>query len=324
MYAVNRLIGSLLCFLSLSCLFTLSASAKNQQLPVASAPIEVALEGLRDPAFLAIDADDILYLSEERTGRALQLFPDGRVLSLIEGLKKPEGLAIGDDGILYIAAKKLVGEKAKGLVLARDSDGHLSVVASGFKNSNGLAIDQQGNLYVSTKGLSAESDKDDHAGTIFRVDPHGRVSRVASGFKDLQGLVVDPKGNVLVAAERLQGEGEAHGSTVFQINPQDGQITSLVGPGFKDPHSLALDRLGALFVSAKQPGRHETVPEQGLLANRWSAPADAHRPCPGEHRVQRAGGRRPSQRHGSPGRWTEVCGRDTVGSRLESDQRRDY
>jgi len=257
-----------LCLLSLSCLFTLSASAKNQQLPVASAPVEVALEGLRGPAFLAIDAHDVLYLSEEQTGRVLQLFPDGRVLSLAERLKMPQGLAIGDDGILYIAAEELEGEKAKGLVLKRDPDGHLSVLALGFRKPRGLAIDQQGNLYLSTEDLLAEPGKGDDAGTIFRIDPLGHVTRIAAGFKAPQGLVVDAEGNVLVAAERLQGEGEVYGGSVFQINLKDGQIASLVGPGFKDPHSLVLDRLDALFFSAEQPGQQGAVPEQGLLAKR--------------------------------------------------------
>ncbi|MBI2882781.1 MAG: hypothetical protein HYY11_02555 [Candidatus Methylomirabilis oxyfera] len=265
---MKHLIRWLLCFLSLSCLFTLSAPAKNQQLSVASAPVEVVLEGLRDPAFLAIDADDVLYLSEEQTGRVLQLFPDGRVLSLTEGLKMPQGLAIGDNGTLYIAAEELKGAKAKGLVLKRDPDGHLLVVASGFRKPRGLAIDQQGNLYLSTEGLLAEPGKGDEAGTIFQIDPLGRVSQVGSGFKNPQGLVVDTEENVLVAVERLQGEGEVYGGSVSHINLKDGQITPLVGPGFKDAHCLALDRLDALFFSAKQPDQQATVTEQGLLAKR--------------------------------------------------------
>ena len=185
---MKRLIRWLVCVFSLSCLFTLSASAKNQQLPVAPAPVEVALEGLRDPAFLAIDTHDVLYLSEEQTGRVLQLFPDGRVVSLTEGLKMPQGLAIGDDGILYIAAEELKGQKAKGLVLARAQNGQLSIVASEFRKPKGLAIDHHGNLYVSTEGLLAKSGKGDEAGTIFQIDPLGRVSRVGSGFKDPQGV----------------------------------------------------------------------------------------------------------------------------------------
>ena len=265
---MKRLIRWLLCVFSLSSLFTLSAFAKNQQLTVAPSPVEVTLESLRGPAFLAIDSHDVLYLSEEQTSRVLQLFPDGRVQSLIEGLKNPQGLAIGGDGALYIAAEELKGEKAKGLVLARDPNGQLSIVASEFRKPKGLAIDRHGNLYVSTKGLLARPEKGEEAGTIFQIDPRGRVSRIGSGFKSPQGLVVDAEGNVLVATERLQGEGEARGGTIFQINLKDGQIVPLVGPGFKDPRSLVVDRLGGLYFSAEQPGQQGTVPEQGLLAKR--------------------------------------------------------
>lgn len=181
---MKRLIGWLLFPLSFSCLFTFSASAKNQQLPVAPAPVEVALEGLRDPAFLAIDAHDVLYLSEEQAGRVLQLFPDGRVQSLIEDLKKPQGLAIDDDGTLYIAAEELKGETAKGLVLARDPSGQLSIVASGLKKPKGLAVDHDGSLYVSTEGLLAKPGEGDEAGSILQIGPLGQVVRIGSGFKD--------------------------------------------------------------------------------------------------------------------------------------------
>lgn len=280
---MKTLIGSLLCLLGLLSLFASSASAKNQPLPVASAPVEVTLEGLKDPAFLAIDADDVVYLSEEQTGRVLQLFPDGRVLSLVEGLKKPQGLAFGDDGILYIAAEGLKGEKAKGLILARDPNGRLSIVASGLDEPKGLAVDHHGNLYVSTEGLLAKPGKDYMVGTIFQIDPLGHVIPIGSGFKDPQGIVVDADGNVLVAAERLQGEGEVDGGSVFQINLKNGQIASLVGPGFKDPHSLVLDRLDALFFSVTQPGRQETVPKQGLLAKRTPDAALATFAAPLDH-----------------------------------------
>ncbi len=265
---MKHLIRSLSCLFSLFCIFTPPASAQNQELPIAPTPVEVALEGLRDPAFLAIDAYDVLYLTEEQTGYVLQLFPDGHVQPLIEGLKKPQGLAIGDDGILYVAAEALEQENVKGLILARDPDGRLSIVASGFRKPKGLAIDHQGNLYVSTEGLLTKPGKGNEAGTIFQIDPLGRVSRVATGFKDPQGLVVDDKGTVLVAAERLQGEKEADGGSIFRIDLKNGQIASIVEPGFKDPHSPVLDRLNALFFSAKQPGRQKTAPKQGLLAKR--------------------------------------------------------
>lgn len=89
---MKRLIGWLLFPLSFSCLFTFSASAKNQQLPVAPAPVEVALEGLRDPAFLAIDAHDVLYLSEEQAGRCSSSFLMAAFSPLLKISKNLKGL----------------------------------------------------------------------------------------------------------------------------------------------------------------------------------------------------------------------------------------
>lgn len=99
---MNSPFRSFVSLLSLSCLFTLSASAQDQQLPAAFAPVEVILEGLEDPAFLVIDADDVLYVSEEQAGRVLRVvvLPDGTVqaYTLLEGLKKPRGLAVDQGG----------------------------------------------------------------------------------------------------------------------------------------------------------------------------------------------------------------------------------
>src|SRR5574337_972728 len=106
-----KLVSSLL---SLLCCFTVAASAKAPELPTAYAPVEVVLESLQDPAFLAIDANDVVFVSEEQAGRVLRIFPDGRVQSVVEGLQKPRGLAIDGDGALYIAAEEWKGTKLKG------------------------------------------------------------------------------------------------------------------------------------------------------------------------------------------------------------------
>lgn len=153
--------------LSLPCFLILSTSAKDQELPAAFAPVEVVLEGLGDPAFLAIDADNVLYVSEEKTGRVLQVFPDGLVQPLIEGLKKPQGVAVDDNVTLYIAAEELEGTKAKGLVL-KWKEGQLQIVASGFKKPTGLAVDAQGTVYVADGGA-----EDEAGGSLFRIDSVG-------------------------------------------------------------------------------------------------------------------------------------------------------
>lgn len=233
--------------LSLLCCFTVATSAKDPELPTASAPVEVVLEGLQDPAFLAIDANDVVFVSEEQAGRVLQIFPDGRVRSVVEGLKKPQGLAIDDDGTLYIAAEKIKGTKAKGLVLKWEG-GSLQVLTSGLKKPTGLTVDETGTLYVVAEG------EDEARGGIFRIDPSGHPTLIAAGFKRPSGLASTPDGQLLVAAERLQGEGEADGGTIFQVDPNNGTIIRLVGSGFQHPHSAVLDRLGSVFFSAQVRG----------------------------------------------------------------------
>lgn len=107
-------------FLVLLC--CLIASANDPQLPLAPSSIDVLLEGLQDPAFLAIDADNSVFISEEQAGRILQRLADGRVVSLIEGLKKPQGVAVSGDETLFIAAgdsKGVVPQVERGSALDR-------------------------------------------------------------------------------------------------------------------------------------------------------------------------------------------------------------
>lgn len=240
-----KLVSSLL---SLLCCLTVAASAKDLELPTTLAPVEVVLEGLQDPAFLAIDADNIVFISEERASRVLQIFPDGHVRSVIDHLKKPRGLAVDDNRTLYIAAEESKGTKTKGLVLKWEG-GSLQVLASGFKKPAGLTVDETGTLYVVAEG------EDETRGRIFQIDPSGHPALIATGFKHPSGLTLTPDGQLLVAAERLQGEGEADGSgTIYQVNPDTGAITRLVGSGFQHPHSVVLDRLGSVFFSAQARG----------------------------------------------------------------------
>lgn len=239
-----KLVSSLL---GLLCCLTVAASAKDPELPTASAPVEVVLEGLQDPAFLAIDANDVVFVSEEQVGRVLQIFPDGRVRTVVEDLQKPRGLAVDDDGTLYIAAEKIKGTKAKGLVLKWEG-GSLQVLTSGLKKPTGLTVDETGILYIAAEG------EDEARGGIFRINPSGHPTLIASGFKHPSGLALTADGQLLVAAERLQGEGEADGGTLFQVDLSNGTITRLVGSGFRHPHSVVLDRLGSLFFSAQARG----------------------------------------------------------------------
>lgn len=236
-----------LSLLGLLCCLTVAASAKDPELPTTSAPAEVVLEGLQDPAFLAIDANDVVFVSEEQAGRVLQIFPDGRVRSVIEDLQKPQGLAVDDDGTLYIVAEKIKGTRAKGLVLKWEG-GSLQVLTSGLKKPTGLTVDETGTLYVVAEG------EDEARGGIFRIDPSDHPTLITSGFKHPSGLALTADGQLLVAAERLQGERETDGGTLFQVDLSNGTITRLVGSGFRHPHSVVLDRLGSLFFSAQARG----------------------------------------------------------------------
>lgn len=250
-----KLVSSLL---GLLCCLTVAASAKDPELPTASAPVEVVLEGLQDPAFLAIDANDVVFVSEEQVGRVLQIFPDGRVRTVVEDLQKPRGLAVDDDGTLYIAAEKIKGTKAKGLVLKWEG-GSLQVLTSGLKKPTGLTVDETGTLYVVAEG------EDEARGGIFRIDPSGHPTLIAAGFKRPSGLALTDDGQLLVAAERLQGEREADGGTLFQVDLSNGTITRLVGSGFRHPHSVVLDRLGSLFFSAQARGDED---DRGQISKR--------------------------------------------------------
>lgn len=239
-----KLVSSLL---GLLCCLTVAASAKDPELPTSPAPVEVVHENFQDLAFLAIDADNVVFVSEVRAGRVLQILPDGRVQSVVEGLKKPQGLAVDVDGTLYISAEAWKGTKAKGLVLKWEG-GSLQVLASGFKKPAGLAVDETGTLYVVTEG------EEETRGSIFRIDSSGPPTLVTAGFKHPSGLALTPDGQLLVAAERLQGEGEADSGTIYQVDPNNGTITRLVGSGFQHPHSVVLDHLGSVFFSARARG----------------------------------------------------------------------
>jgi hypothetical protein len=223
-----------------------TVSAQNPGLPQAAAPVDIVLKGLAEASYVTAGPDDLVYISEEKTGRVLRVGPEG-ITAVLTDLIRPRGLAADAWGNLYVASRALrLRSQFEGVILRLDANGVLWILASGLPNPNALAVLDDGTLYVSVDG-------DEHEpGGLLRLGGTETLPEAIGGFRNPRGLTV-ADGQLLVAADGFDGLGVPGASGIFRLDPTTGHVSQIVGPLASGPQDVAVDRLGAIFFSSEAP-----------------------------------------------------------------------
>ncbi len=184
---------------------------------------------LFDPAGLAIDQDDTIYITDKATADILKVSPEGRV-SILTGNKGH----VVKDGILNTAS---------------------------FNKPFFITLDRNKNIYVTDQG--GDERNNTAYGLIRKITPQGEVSTLKdiNGIEfhfDAAGLVCDNQGNLIVC--------DRAGRCIKKISPE-GNVTIMAGlcgkratnPIFKegdikaaefmDPRYITLDMNGDIYFS---------------------------------------------------------------------------
>src|SRR5438874_8250038 len=243
-----------------------SASAAQEHLIRALAPVEVLAAGFGSLRGVAVDGAGSLYVADAASGTVTRLTPDGARALVAIGLERPIGLALDLEGRL------LVAEARAGRVVGVEADGRRTPVMTNVGQPRWLAVSDAGRLFVAARGLtSSHREPDDEAAepeVILTAGLDGRPVVFADGVAGLQGLAVGP--GVVYAAMRNGHEDRKASGVVLQIPIRaDGTAGPTTRLGHADaprrPAGLARDHAGRLYLTTKELGAIDKVHPDGTL-----------------------------------------------------------
>jgi len=143
---------------------------------------------LLNPTGLAMDHDDVLYVSCRSDGTIFRVTPDGHSEQWIEGMGTATGVAFDRTGNLY------VGDRS-GTIFKIGADREIFVFATLEPSMSAyhLAFHPGGDLYVTGPTTSSFD-------VVHRITPAGEVEIFYRGLGRPQGLAFDRTENLYVAA----------------------------------------------------------------------------------------------------------------------------
>jgi sugar lactone lactonase YvrE len=189
---------------------------------------------LLNPTGLALDQDNILYVSCRNDGTIHRVTPDGRSQLWVEGMGIATGIAFDADKNLF------VGDRS-GTIFKISPDRQIFVFATLEPSiaAYHLAFSTSGELYVAGPTTSSYD-------RIVRINRQGEVSLFYRGLGRPQGLAFDREGNLYVAASLNGRRG------IIRITP-DGRAElvlsgmGLVGVALLPTKRAVLATTSALF-----------------------------------------------------------------------------
>jgi hypothetical protein len=195
----------------------------------------------------------------------VRLEADGRRTPVATGITEPRWLAVAADETVYISARRLArdrdreaaGTSARGDVIVRLSPaGELSVFARGLTRLQGLAVDDEA-VFAATRG---RGDDDDDEGVVLRIPvlPDGAAGRAQAygpreQFEDPRGLALDQLGALYLTTEELELGDDESEDAIAKLHG-DGVVTRFAAR-LEDPQGLAFDAAGHLYVADGKAGR---------------------------------------------------------------------
>jgi sugar lactone lactonase YvrE len=218
---------------------TLSGSA-GQKTPVSVFKIDTHLHAkplvtdLMNATGLALDSEDMLYVSSRNDGVVYQVSNGGSTTPYVEGMGVATGIVFDEDDNLY------VGDRSGTIFkISRQRQIYVFATMEPSLAAYHLAFGPEGYLYVTGPTTSSFD-------SIARISREGHVSRFYRGLGRPQGMAFDVKGNLYVAASLAGRRGVARitpdaKAELFLSGP------SIVGLAFTASKSLILATSSALY-----------------------------------------------------------------------------
>ncbi len=162
---------------------------------------------------LAMDQDDILYVSSRQDGTVYRVSEAGTTSVYVEGMGVATGIVFDADGNMY------VGDRSGTIFkVSRQRQIYVFATIEPSIAAYHLAWGPDGYLYVAGPTTSSFD-------TVQRISPAGQVEVYYRGLGRPQGLAFDTSGNVYVAASFRGRRG------VVRITPEREATLFLSGPG---------------------------------------------------------------------------------------------
>lgn len=243
---------------------------------------EAAKASFFNPAGVAVDKNDNVYVADTHNSLIRKISPGGQVTTIggirpdgkkygsseIVQFDNPAGIAVDTSGNIYVA------DWAKDMIRKISPSGKITNIAgngnpgstngkdssASFYLPGGIAVDRSGNIYVS----------DTYNNMIRKISPSGIVITIAgkknkgaadgkdtaASFSHPAGITVDKSGNLYVA--------DVENNKIRKISP-DGVVSTLAGTGvrgstngdittasFNRPYGVAVDQQGDIYVADYQ------------------------------------------------------------------------
>jgi sugar lactone lactonase YvrE len=221
-------------------IYTTFSGSPGQKAPVSIYKVEAGgaltplVSDLMNATGLALDSDDMLYVSSRHEGTVYRVSAAGSVSVYVEGMGVATGLAFDREGNLY------VGDRS-GTVFKVSSERQIYVFATLEPSiaAYHLAFGPDGYLYVAGPTTSSFD-------VVHRISPAGHVETFYRGLGRPQGMAFDAPGNVYVAASlggrrgvvRIAPDAKAE---LFLSGP------SIVGLAFTPSKSMVLATASSLY-----------------------------------------------------------------------------
>jgi sugar lactone lactonase YvrE len=220
--------------------YTTFSGSPGQKTPVSIYKVEAGatlvplVSDLMNATGLALDADDVLYVSSRHEGTVYQVSGSGSASVYVEGMGVATGVVFDREGNLY------VGDRS-GTVFKVSRERQIYVFATLEPSiaAYHLAFGTDGYLYVAGPTTSSFD-------VVHRISPAGQVETFYRGLGRPQGLAFDAQGNLYVAASyggrrgvtRIAPDRRAE---LFLSGP------SIVGLAFTPSKAMVLATANSLF-----------------------------------------------------------------------------
>jgi sugar lactone lactonase YvrE len=217
------------------------SGSRGQKTPVSVFQVDAAtgqsapfVSELMNASGLAIDHDDVLYVSSRQEGNVYRVSSAGNSAIYVEGMGVATGIVFDPDGNLY------VGDRSGTIFkVSRQRQIYVFATLESSISAYHLAFGPDKYLYVTGPTTSSFD-------CVHRISPAGEVEVFYRGLGRPQGMAFDAEGNLYVASSFRGRRG------VARITPDKNAELFLSGPGivglaFAPGKNLVLATSGALY-----------------------------------------------------------------------------